>query len=100
MSGFHPLPGKRAYRMDPSKRRPSNNVLAVDKVLWIERLAYDGHSQCEIQRITGLSRNSVKNYFPRDAKCPCGRLLVEHKGWCKIRYAKSPARQAVFPPKR
>lgn len=100
MKSFHPIPGKRAYRLDPTKRRPANRVLPMDKVLLIETLAYEGHGQRDISRLTGLSKNSVKNYFPRDAVCECGRLLVEHKGWCKVRYKKSAARQAVFPPRK
>lgn len=90
---------KRAYRIRSAKRR-GGYLLALEKVLLIERLAYEGRSQREIAELVGVSQNSVKKYFPRDAMCECGKLLVEHKGWCGPRYKKSAARQAVFPPKR
>lgn len=49
----------------------------------------------EISRRLSLPKNTVMTYFPADADCPCGRRLLDHRGWCSYRYAKSAARQAV-----
>lgn len=54
-----------------------------------------GMSLRAVARMAGVSTNTVRRYIPKDAlrQCPCG-APAGHKGWCKDRYAKSPARQA------
>lgn len=68
----------------------------LERILIIERMAYDGFSLREIAGTIQAGTNTVMKYFPREAKCECGKLLIEHKGWCPARYAGSPARQAVM----
>lgn len=62
-------------------------------LLEIERLAYDeGLSIREIADATGCNKMTVSRYFPRDARCKCGQLSVQHRGWCSHRFARSPVR--------
>ncbi len=70
--------------------------LAADKRAAIVSLATSGMGMRAIARELGISKATVDRYFPRDAKCPCGRLLVDHRGWCSVRFAASEVRQEAF----
>lgn len=73
------------------------NRISVEMLLEIERLAYDeGLSIREIADATGCNKMTVSRYFPRDARCKCGKLSISHRGWCSFRYARSADRPAVI----
>lgn len=61
--------------------------------LAIHRLAHEGKGVRAISRELRISPNTVDRYFPRDAACACGRLLISHPAWCAVRYAASKVRQ-------
>lgn len=68
----------------------------LDRILTIERMAYDGFSIRQIAEVIQSGKSTVMKYYPREARCECGRLMVKHKGWCAVRFAASPARQKVM----
>ena len=85
----------RTYTVRLGVRR-GGNITPMQTVLEIERLAYAGATLREVARTLDISPNTATKYFPHDAKCACGRLTLEHKGWCSARFAKSEARKAVL----
>lgn len=74
-----------------------SNYLAPEKADLLQRLFLQGFSQNEACRRVGCSPNTARRYYPVDARpnCPCGRE-AGHRGWCRVRYAESPARQAIL----
>ncbi len=74
-----------------------SNYLAPEKVEGLSRLFLQGYSLNAACRMIGCSVNTGRRYYPADAvpNCPCGRE-AGHRGWCRVRYAESPARQAVL----
>lgn len=73
------------------------NDLPADLRIEIRRLAVEEHLGVRgVCRRTGLAKGTVQRHFPIDVRCPCGKLLIEHRGWCSHRYAQSPARQKVM----
>ena len=72
------------------------NKVALWKRMAIARLAREGKGVRAIARELRISPNTVDRYFPRDAKCECGKLLIDHRGWCSVRFKQSEARQAAL----
>ncbi len=71
------------------------NVLLERSIEDIKRLAMQGFGIRAISRSLGISKNTVKKYYPAvTGKCACGQS-AGHKGWCKHRYEHSPARRAM-----
>lgn len=78
------------------------NFLPQPRVDAILSGAQAGMSLRWIARTVGISKNTVKRYLPlagEDRSCPCGGP-AGHQGWCKWRYAQSPARQAFHAARR
>jgi hypothetical protein len=70
------------------------NFLPAETVAEIIAGVQAGLSLRAISRMTGTSKNTVSKYIPRQRPpCPCG-APAGHNGWCKARYAESPARKA------
>lgn len=74
------------------------NYLPVEVVAEIKAACEAGLSLRAIARMTGVATNTVRRYIPtasaRPQRCQCG-APAGHQGWCKWRYARSPARQAM-----
>lgn len=60
-----------------------------------ELLKSGNHSAREVSRICKMGINTVCKLLKSDSnlKCICGKLLSEHRGWCKYRFSKSKKRQ-------
>jgi hypothetical protein len=73
------------------------NYLAPQKVERLSQLFLQGFSMRAACRMVGCSTNTGWKYYPIDTppSCPCG-LEAGHRGWCRVRYAESPARQAML----
>lgn len=71
------------------------NFLPLETVRAIYAKLGDGASIRAIAAELGISTNTVKKYRKPEnvVMCECGKRS-DHKGWCKVRYAKSHNRQA------
>jgi hypothetical protein len=68
------------------------NLLPLDMVQTIRRLAKAGYSKRATARTVGVSTNTIRHYWPSGALCGCGRDSG-HNGWCKWRYLRSNKRR-------
>lgn len=83
------------------------NILPNDKLSRLFDLLMKGHSVRECARLVPCSKVTVSRYRilirAMDAlgdseklpRCKCGQR-ADHRGWCTVRYSKSPARQAAM----
>jgi hypothetical protein len=60
-----------------------------------ELLKCGQYSARQVAKTCEMSINTVCKLLKRDLtlKCVCGKLLREHRGWCKYRVSNSPLRQ-------
>lgn len=78
----------------PTDKIRMGNIISKQDYFAILHLAYNEHySMREIMDKVGLSKNTVQRYYPRDAVCACGLLLVKHRTDCDHRRKKHPYRQ-------
>lgn len=70
------------------------NVLSKDKIERLEALFAAGFTIRQAARKANVNRQTAQRYQAKGPifLCPCGKPKT-HKGWCKIRVAKSPNRQ-------
>lgn len=65
------------------------------------------YSMREVSRKTGYSINTVMLLMSKlrafkekqglgEIKCPCGKIIVDHRGWCSYRYNKSEKRKVFI----
>lgn len=82
----------------------SNNFLSDEKQDALFEILIEGGSIRGAAREVGVSPTTVlayrKAYFPPDYEdqikpCPCGRA-AGHRGWCSVRFERSPRRQATM----
>lgn len=75
------------------------NVLKPYVVEQIEILTRKGVSMRGIARELGLAKGTATRYQRslglNNLTCLCGKP-INHKYWCKVRFARSPARQAFM----
>ncbi len=79
-----------------------SNFLSDEKMQAVLEAIWEGGSLRGIARELGISKDTVSSYrklwLSHDFKidpCPCGQEAV-HRGWCSVRFARSPRRQAVL----
>jgi hypothetical protein len=66
------------------------------KIKVAEDMLQRGEGSRAVYKATGLCKNTLTKLRKQlICKCECGKA-GGHNGWCKARYAKSPARQAVI----
>ena len=73
------------------------NILKKNLIEEIRRLSIDEYVPLrEISRILGVSKTTVSRYRRQiggaEVLCGCGKNL-NHRGFCHIRYSRSPARK-------
>lgn len=79
-----------------SKAGPKSKELREHFQAAVARMVKAGYSLRAIKRVTGLATNTVLAYrrlVIEPAHCPCGLLLSNHKGWCRVRFQASRKRQ-------
>lgn len=73
-----------------------SNFLPPEKLRELHELRSAGNGIRKLSRMLGISTVTIRRYIKDDdgTKCACGDP-VGHKGWCRARFAKSIARQAI-----
>jgi RNA polymerase sigma factor (sigma-70 family) len=74
------------------------NVIPDEKLQMVSSLLSEGKSIREIERISGVSKNTITKYKEKlniTALCKCGRP-AGHKEWCSERVKNSEKRQALI----
>lgn len=72
------------------------NFIRPEKLAKIGEGIAAGLSGRAIARLAGVSYNTVLRYLPAERPaCACGQS-AGHRGWCGVRYRRSPSRQAFI----
>lgn len=102
--GVTPIEPKRRFERFPADGARFPGMYPRDGQLEpVENLLSSGLSIRAVSRFTGVHTQTVKKVLKfllkeRDSLnlgpilCPCGKVST-HRGWCRVRYSNSPARQ-------
>ncbi len=81
---------------------PRGMYAKAGKLERVGKLLLKGYSNRRVSRETGVHRDTIgkfrralKEVYGIEFICECGRRS-NHRGWCSVRFAKSPARQALM----